>query len=197
MGNEQSGTPLLQMLVYCLFQQKPDKLDISIVQHFIKKGAVLSRVLTAGRYENSSAIEFSISLCRFDVTKMLVKAGVDPILGGDPTMGPIFMEYIFYGSHNFIKWFLGEHLTHKKIPAFINRLLNENVFSNYETYRYAFNLGRNVAHAFLLSGHKKAIHCLLDKKPDLLMRCDPFKKSALHLAAEKGDCETVRILLGR
>ena len=196
MGNRNSGTPLLQLLAYCVIQEKQDQLDINIVQFFIDKGAVLSRVLTAGTYIDSTALEFAINLHRLDVAKMLVEAGVDPILGGDPEVSPIFIEYAYFGSHKFIKWLLGEHLAHK-IPAFINGLLDEKVFSNHETYKFAFNLGRNVAHAFLLSGQEEAIHCLLDKKPDLLMSSDPFNKSALHLAAEKGDCDSVRILLER
>ena len=196
MGNPYSGTPLLQMLAYCLIQQKPDQLDISIAQYFIEKGAVLSRVLNAGNYEHSTALEFAINLRRFDLAQKLVEAGVDPILGGDPRMGPIFVEYVYFGSHNFIKWLLGEHLT-QHIPAFIDHLLKEKVFSNREGSLYALRLGRNIAHAFLLSGHKDAVHCLLDKKPDLMKECDLFKKSALHLAAENGDCNSVRILLER
>ena len=196
MGSPHSGTPLLQMLTYCQIQQKPDQLDISIVQYFIENRAVLSRVLTAGICENSTALEMSINLSRFDVAQILVTAGVDPILGGEPNMRPIFLEYAQFGSHNFIKWLLGEHLTHK-IPAFVERLLNEKVFSNRETNHFASILGRNVAHAFLLSSHEETIHCLLKKKPDLLVEYDPLKKSALHLAAENGDRDSVRILLER
>ena len=196
MGNKNSGTPLLQMLVYCVSKQKPDKLDTNIVKFFIDKGAVMSRVLTAGSYIDSTALELAINLRRVDVAKMLIKAGADPILCGDPEVSPIFIEYAYFGSHKFIQWLLGEHFANN-IPAFIDRLLEEEVFSNHETYEFAFNLGRNVAHAFLLSGHREAIHCLLNKKPDLLMICDPFKKSALHLAAEKGDCDSVSILLER
>ena len=196
MGNKNSGTPLLQMLVYCVIKHKSDKLDTNIVQFFIDKGAVMSRVLTAGSYKNSTALELAINLRRVDVAKMLIKAGADPILCGYPDGSPIFIEYASFGSHKFIQWLLGEYFAHN-IPAFIDRLFDEKVFSNHETYRFAFNLGRNVAHAFLLSGHREAIHCLLNKKPDLLTSCDPFNKSALHLAAEKGDCDSVSILLER
>ena len=196
MGNPDSATPLLQMLAYFIIQNKPQQLDISIVQYFIDKRAVLSRVCSTGMCTNATALEISIGLCRLDVVKLLVKSGVDPILGGEPDMRPIFTEYVNFGSHEYMKWLLGDHLK-SEIPAFVQRLLHLQVFSNDATEWSASSKGRNVAHAFLLSGNKEVTHCLLDRKPDLMKECDPFKKTALHLAAEKGDCESVRNLLDR
>ena len=194
MGDKESGTPLLQMLAYFIIQKKPQhELDISIDQYFIEKGAILSRVCNAGMCTNATALALSISLYRFDVAEMLVKAGVDPIQGGAPDMRPIFTEYVNFGTHNFITRLLSESC----IPAFVDRLLDPQLqlFSNDVIKWSASQKGRNVAHAFLLSGNKEVIHCLLARKPDLMNECDPFLNTALHLAAEKGDCESVCILL--
>ena len=198
MGNQFCGTPLLQMMTYAQIQQKQHQLSLNIVQFFIDNGAVLSRVLTAGMCENSSALEMSINLCRFDIAQKLIKARVDPIEGGDPDMKPIFLEYAQFGTNHFIKWLLGEHLKRDEVPAFMQRLLDGKVFFNPATNHYVSKImGRNTAHTFLLSGHEEAVSCLLSRKPDLLKECDPFGKSALHLAAEKGDSVSVTILLDR
>lgn len=197
MGAPKSGTPLIQMMVYCQIQKKPHQLDISIVHYFIEKGAVLSRVLDEGVCENCTALALSINLKRFDVTKALVQKGVDPVLGGEPRMRPVLQEYIQFGSNHFLSWLLNEHLPHMEIPEFIRRLFENELFANRETNHFASLLGRNSAHAFLLCGKRKAVECLLERQPDLLHQHDSFKKAALHIAAEKGDLETVNILLAK
>ena len=199
MGDDESGTPLIQMMAYSVIQKarnKPDQLDISIVQYFLEKGAVLSRILTAGMCENATAFELSFSLRRLDIAQLLVRAGMDPIFGGDPYTKPVFTEYIEFRSVNFIKWLLSEHLkSKKKVHQFVDRLFEpEDVFQKTNAHVIHRN-GKNVAHAFLLSGHKEAISYMLSKKPDMMNETDPFNKTALHLAAESGDHMSVKILL--
>ena len=198
-GDDESGTPLIQMMAYFVIQKarnKPDQLDINIVQYFLEKGAVLSRILTAGMCENTTAFELSFSLRRLDVAQLLVRAGVDPIFGGDPDTKPVFTEYIEFRSVNFIKWLLFEHLTsQEKVRKFVDRLFEpEDVFQRTNAHVIS-RKGKNVAHAFLLSGHKEAISYMLSKKPDMMNETDPFNKTALHLAAESGDHVSVKILL--
>ena len=177
-------------------RNKPDKLDISIVQYFIEKGAVLSRILTAGMCENTTAFELSFSLRRLDVAQLLVRAGVDPIFGGDPYIKPVFYEYIEFGSVSFIKWLLFEHLkSEKKIRKFIDRLFEPKDVFQITNGHVVRRIGKNVAHTFLLSGHKEAIRYMLSKKPDMINETDPFNETALHLAAESGNYESVWILL--
>ena len=199
MKNYESGTPLIQMMAYFIIQKsrnKPDQLDISIVQYFIEKGAVLSRILTAGMCENTTAFELSFGLRRLDVAQHLVRAGVDPIFGGDPYTKPVFSEYIEYRSVSFIKWLLFEHLkSEEKIHKFVDRLFEPKDVFQMTNQHVIKRKGKNVAHAFLLSGHKEAIKYLLSKKPDMVNECDYFNKTALHLAAESGDRESVHILL--
>lgn len=198
LGNDESGTPLLQMMGYLLIKrlknEEPKQLDISIIQYFMEKGAILSRVLTAGMFENSTALELSFVLGRLDVAKLLVEANMDPIFGGDPYSKPLFTEYVEFGSVNFIKWLLFYHLkSTKKIQDFVDRLFYPDVFQI--TNKQALKKGKNSVHSFLLSGHKETIRYLLSRKYDLVHESDTSNKTALHLASEKGDHETVRILL--
>ena len=196
MGNQMSGTPLLQLMAYVMIQHKKDHLNIDIVQFFIESNANLGRVLTAEDFENATALEMSINLFRFDATQCLIKAGVDPIYGGDPDNRPIFVEYSQFGSNYFLKWLLDVYSEKSEIPAFVDRLLVGDVF-NHEMNEFCNKMGRNVTHAILLSGHGETISCLLNKKPELLNECDPFKRTALHIAADKGDLQSVKILLDR
>lgn len=185
------------MMMYAILQKNKDQPKIDIVQFFIDKGEVLSRVLTAGGSENSSALDMSINLRRFDIARLLIEAGVDPIYGGDPQWKPIFLEYSQFGTNEFNKWLLDYYQKKNEIPAFVDRLLNGDVFSNRETQKIFSSFGRNIVHTFLLCGHEGAVSCLLGRESgaDLLMECDPFKKTALHIAAEKGDIVNVKILL--
>lgn len=191
------------MLKYAQIQQKQHQLDIDIVQCLIDAifdadRAALSRVLTAGTCENCTALAISINLPRFDIAERLIRVGVDPIYGGDPNMRPIFLEYVQFGTNVFIKWLLGYYHERGEIPAFVRRLLDGGVFSREETNHTAKIFGRNVVHTFLLSGHSEAIRLLaMDKRANLLEKKDPSERSALHLAAEMGDSDTVEILLDR
>ena len=197
MGNEESGTPLLQMMAYILIQQKRDQLNIDIVEFFTtESNTKLGRVLTAGEFENATALEMSINLFRFDASQCLIKARVDPIYGGDPDNRPIFVEYSQFGTNNFLIWLLDMYSKKGQITTFVDRLVGGDVF-NPEINDFCTSLGRNVTHAILLSGHEETISCLLNKKPELLNECDPFKRTALHIAADKGDLHSVKILLDR
>ena len=197
MGNPDSGTPLLQMIMHCYFQNTSDMLNIGIVQYVIEKGAVLSRVTTSGTWVDASALELSMAVNRTDVAKMLVEKGLDPIYGGDPDYTPVFAEYLPFGSHHFLSWLLCEHFTTNEIPAFIDELIKIGAFTNESVSEAAFSFGRRPSHAFLLCGHQKAVHHLLDEKPDLLDECDRQDKTALHIAAEKGDLNSIDILLAK
>ena len=194
MGNPDSGTPLTQMIMHCYYQNTSDMLNIGIVQYVIEKGAVLSRVTASGSWEDASALEMSMAVNRTDIAKMLVEKGLDPIYGGDPKYRPVFAEYMQFGSHHFLSWLLCEYFKTNEIPAFIDELIKIGAFTN-ESNTFIF--GHCPSHAFLLCGNEKAVHHLLDEKPDLLNECDHQDKTALHIAAEKGDLNSINILLAR
>lgn len=197
MGNECCGTPLLQMMVYAINLEGGDQLNVNIVQFFIEKGEFLSRVLTVGKCNNSSALEMSINLQRLDIAQLLIEAGVDPIYGGDPDWKPIFLEYSQFGTNEFIKWLLDYYQERNQMSTFIDRLLNGDVFSSPATQYFFSTFGRNIVHTFLLSGHEGAVNNLLNRESTahFLGECDPFGKTALHIAAEKGHIVNVKILL--
>ena len=201
MGNMESGSPLIQMMVYADIKQKEGKIpypkvDASIVNFFVMNGTVLSRVLMAPDYDKSTVLELAIAFQRFDIVQVLAKAGVDLILCGDGVLSPLLVEYTLNGTHNLIKWLFNTHLSQSHIPAFIDRLLETGVlFRDNMKHTVMEVYGRNPAHAFLLCCHKQAIQYMVEKKPGLLGECDPFGKTALHLAAEEGDLDSVKILL--
>ena len=196
MGNKKSGTPLLQMMIYAIIQRKPKQIQPNVVTFFIKKGAVLSRVLSNEMCKNTSVLEMAISLTRFDIAEDLVfKHHVDPIYGGDPDIKPIFAEYGQFGTNQFIKIVLKRYEKMQRIQAFIECVFKKDVFSEELRHTVTHVYGRNAAHPFLLSHHEKAINYLVALENGVLEECDKFGRTALHLAAEQGDKESVKILL--
>lgn len=110
---------------------------------------------------------------------------MDPTRGGDPDCKPLFSEYIHLGSNHFLNWLMNEHLITEEIIFFTEKLI---VFQALTKRRF----GRN---AFQLCGQKEAVHYLLDRKPELLQEWDAGGRTALHIAAERGDLDSVNILL--
>ena len=196
MGNKESGTPLLQMMMYAIIQRKPKKIQPDVVTFFIEKGAVLSRVLSNKVCKNTSVLEMAISLTRFDIAEDLVfKHNVDPIYGGDPEMKPIFAEYGQFGTNRFIKIVLKKYEEMQRIQAFIECVYKKDVFSEELRHTVTHVYGRNATHPFLLSHNEKAINYLVAMEDQVLEQRDKFGRTALHLAAEQGDKESVKILL--
>ena len=196
MGNKTSGTPLLQTMMYAKLKDQEKELNVKVVRFFIKNGANLGRVLKCGNYDNSTALEMAISFQCIDIAKLLVKEGADPIYGGDGNISPIFLEYGQFGTNTFLQWLLQEYQNRSEIPTFIDRFLCSNVLYR-EKMRHTITtlLGRNPAHTLLLCGNEEAITYLVKKNRDVLGETDPFKRTALHLAAENGDTNSVEILL--
>ena len=196
MGNKKSGTPLLQMMMYAIIQRKPKKIQPNVVTFLIEKGAVLSRVLTNEVCTNTSVLEMAISLTRLDIAEDLVfKRHVDPIYGGYPNMKPIFAEYGQFGTNRFIKIVLKKYEEMQRIQEFIECVFKKDVFSEELRHTVTQVYGRNAVHPFLLSHHEKAINYLVAMENGVLEEHDKFGRTALHLAAEQGDKESVEILL--
>ena len=201
MGNTECGSPLLQLIAYAQIKkleegEKEAKIDKSIVELFIKKGAQLSRVIRARGCNNSTALVFAINHQRLDIIQLLIDNGVDPILCGDGDVSSLFTEYAHLSSHKFIQWLLNERIPESEIQSFINRILETQVLIRDTTKRRMnCKFYKAPAHAFLLCGHKLFIECLVEKKPELVKEVDPFGRTALHLAAEEGDLDSVKILL--
>ena len=197
MGNKKSGTPLLQMMMYAIIQRKPERIQYDVVnKFFIAKNAVLSRVLCTPGFSNTSVLEMSICLTRFDIAEKLVfDHNIDPIKGGDPIIKPVFVEYANFGTNRFVKAVLKRYDEMGKIHAFIGCLWEPEVFSDELRHTVTTVFGRNATHTILLSGHEEAIDCLVGMEAGVLEESDDFNRTALHLAAEQGDKESMEILL--
>ncbi|CAI8010942.1 Ankyrin-1 [Geodia barretti] len=194
--NQFIGTPLLQMLCYARIRDNPQQIDKEIVRFFVDhKDVVLTRVLTAGYIRTSTVLDTCIFLGRLDIVKeMLIPKGIDPIKGGYPGMRPIFVEYVHYPSNEFLKWLFKELVTGVSVPGFIKQIFP---MKRGTTHTARKIYGKNPLHAFLLCGSGEVVDALLGLQPRILKEVDPFGKTALHIAAEKGDIENLNILLDK
>ena len=196
MGNKKTGSPLIQMMIYAWSEDKSSpNIDAEIVSFFIKNKVVLSRVIRAPLYINSSALELAIVFERIDVAEIIIKEGnVDPLLCGDGIVSPVLMEYANFGTNNFLIWVLNNYRNKTQLTG--HRVLDTGILFGPKLERkFEKVFGKSPVHAFLLSAHQEIITELLGARPDLLEVKDPFGRSALHLAAEEGDLESVKILL--
>ena len=212
MGKPRCGTPLLQMFLYAHLQQMKEKLEhpkinINIVELFIERGAQLNRVISAGLSFKCSVLYQAICFHLFDIAKLVIKYRLDPILGGDGEICPVFLEYYLFGTHNLLKWLLKEHYS-DNLKDFVHRLLEEGVFYKAEQTHSFEVYGKNAVNAFLFCGHQDAIKHLLEENRklhqadpenyhDILKETDANTKTALHLAAEQGEASLVKVLIDR
>ena len=193
--NQFVGTPLLQMLHYARIKDDPKHIDYDTVKFFLNHNdVVLSRVLNAGNIRNSTALDACILLgCLDIIQELLIPKGFDLIKGGNPAMKPIFVEYVYKSSNKFLKWLFKEHITGSEIHKFIARV---NGVHN-KTHMLKEYYGKNPLHALLLCGSEEVVDALHSLRPDILKEKDMFGRTALHIAAEKGDIQNIKILLER
>ena len=191
------------MMVYAKMKQEDPKkgLEISddVVKCFIKNKTDLNLALVRpGPYFYATALEMAITFHCLDMAETLIEAGADHIFGGDgtnSTLSPLFVEYLYFGTHNFLKWLLKYYESKKEVSTFISRVVDCGIFSGDAAEHEKQESGRNAAHAFLLSGHEQTIKFLVDRCHNLLGAGDVFMKTALHVAAEEGDSASVKILV--
>lgn len=208
MGNGLTGTPLTQTLVYCQHHGCPDMVDCDIVRDLIRDVKpkhldieILSFVsLHNKEVESCSILEMAIDLQRMDIVKTLVKAGANPIyVGADPRNASgivqLFNEYYGFGTNHYISWLLHEHLPLAEIPNFIDQVMNAKIFN--EGAKKMFEMvGRHPAHALLTCGHEEMSRKFLEIHGyNQLTVVDGSGKTALQIAAEKGDLDSVKIIL--
>ena len=109
-------------------------------------------------------------------------------------MRPLFVEYVHYPSNEFLKWLFKELVTGVSVPGFIKQIFP---MKRGTTHTARKIYGKNPLHAFLLCGSGEVVDALLGLQPRILEEVDPFGKTALHIAAEKGDIESLKILLDK
>ena len=215
---EHTGTPICQFMVHCLVQD-PDTLSDTMLNYFKEEGAKLNGKILVNHVGldakeseiNYGMLDLPLSLKRTDCAKRLVEAGVDLISGGSSecekfAIVPMFQEYRDYGTNEFIHWaftkFIPNHPEidfEKCIKRIIQCIINMN--KRDEVKEWWPSAQRSPAHAILTSQHEETIKRLVkiakgaEFRLNLLEEKSCTGKTALHVAAENGDVDSVHILL--
>ena len=212
------GTPILQLMVHCLIQDKCDQLYVTMLEYFIQKGAELSGEITTqsmglqgslGEQVTYGTLDLLLSMQRIDCAKVIVEAGVDPMNGGSPKgetfdVVPMFEEYCDHGTNEFIRWAFNEYIPNH--PEFDLKELTQQIIQSVSTMKekdktscFWQSVRRAPAHAILTCRHVETVKHLVEggKKygMDLLAEKSCTGKTALHVAAEDNDVESVDVLL--
>ena len=135
---------------------------------------------------------------RIDIAQMLVQAGANPIHPSlDYISGVVQLleEYYEFGTNRYISWLLQEHLLSYQLPKFIESVVMLDIFNDAGMHMFDA-VGRHPAHALLTCGNEEMVRQLLKKKnPSLLTVRDVSGRTALQVASQEGDLESVEILL--
>ena len=195
------------MICHCLVQHK--EADANMVKYFIEKGAPLSRQISTLEDDGQDGtsrlgwrvLDLSLTMCSgIEVAKVLVEIGrLDPINGSTPRssqfdVAPMFQEYWHRGTNHYIRWLCNEYLSGDQRRQFVDRVVECITSMNQELQRWIYKR-RTPSHAMLTCGHQETIKLLLQRDSDLLSEKNSTGKTALHMAAEDGDLESVKILL--
>ena len=214
-GCDRCGAPLYQMILHCVLQNV--EVDTAMVQYFIEKDSPLESEIYNFEVDdecNRSSWEFSLldlplmmtTENGIEVAKVLVESDkVDHITGGSPrgknfNVVPMFGEYCFNSTNSYIRWLCKEYITNSKRGKFVDRVLKcitaMKKSPQFTTWIYR---QRTPSHAILTSQHQETIALLVEKGKqqgeDFLTETNSTGKTALHMAAENGDLESVEILL--
>ena len=208
-----TGTLICQLMLHCLLQGD-EKLSVYIIKYFKEKGAKLNgKIIThhVGRDPNDNKLMFGVldlplSMKKIECAKQLVEIGVDLISGGSAdcekiAIVPMFQEYRDYGTNEFICWAFNEYIP-KPSKIDLKRIIQSIIHMKERDKNFGWwpTVQRSPAHAVLTCRHKETIKCLIecaekDFKYDLLGERSCNGKTALHVAVENNDVESVNILL--
>ena len=199
MGNGFSGSPLTQVLIHACVHNCPENIDRDILL-LLSDIPFDVKVAFHGR-ELRSAIELAIDLKRFDIAKMLVIAGAHPIdpciATGTKSVGitQLLKEYYEFGTNHNITWLLHEHLLSQELSQFIQTVVSLDILNKSAVDKFA-SVGRHPAHAILTCGHEEMIRKFVEVHgSEILSVKDETGRSSLQIAAERGDMESVKILV--
>ena len=202
MGNQLVGTPLAQMLVYCVHHKCSEKIDTGIVAKLLDLTSVNAVYhyyipTTSQNRSELTLLEFAIHLQRMDIVKLLLQKGADIFSTLSSNLPVVLYEYFEYGTTKVLSWFLDEYLSLKDIPAFIKRVLDADIIQDSIVELFKVGVKRHPAHAILTCGNQDIMEKFLTRYPsqDLLNVEDPSGKTALQVAAEQNNLVSVKILL--
>ena len=159
---------------------------------------------------NYVMLDLPLSIKRVDCAKVLVEAGVDLLSGGCPSdakvkgemfdVVPMFQEYLDHGTNEFIRWAFNEYIPqHPEVD--LKQIIHSLINMKEKDKKSCFwqSVQRTPAHAILTSHHeetiKQLVQCGKENGLDLLAERSCTGKTALHVAAEENDVESVQILL--
>ena len=208
-----SGTPISQMMLHGLMEGSFEKLDVTMLEHMVHKGANPTTTVALVESNKSRKVQYdmltlALSMKKIDCAKLLVKTGVDPVTAGHPDgemldVVPMFQEYYEHGTNEFIRWVLSEYIPDigvdlVKFSQQIIRVINNMKEKDKENYLWK-SKGETAAHAVLMCGNPEIIRCLVqcsrERDVDLLAERNCTGQTALHRAAVSNDKLSVNILL--
>ena len=202
MGNQLVGTPLVQMLVYCMHHKCSEKIDTETVAKLLDPTSVNAvyhyYIPTISQdHSESTLLEFAIHLQRIDVVELLLQKGADIFATPSSNSPVVIYEYFEYGTAKVLSWLLDEYLSLKDVSAFIERVLDADIVQESVVEMFKVGVKRHPAHAILTCGNQDIMEKFLARYPrqDLLDVEDPSGKTALQVAAEQNNLASVKILL--
>ena len=184
--------------MYAILFKCPDAIDLEIIKLLLN-----IRLDTDVKCHESfcSPIELAIDLRRFDIVKLFIRSGAHPIdpciPAGTKAVGilQLLKEYYDFGTNYYITWLLHEYLLSHEASQFIKTVTKLDILNETSMELFA-KVGRHPMHAILTCGHEKLIRKVIKHHgSNLLTIKDETGRSALQIAAKRGDMESVRILV--
>lgn len=203
MGNQLIGTPLAQMLVYCVHHKCSEKMDAGIVTQLLDSASINAvyhyHIPTTSQQRSmvSTPLEFAILLQRMDVVELLLGKGADIFATPSFNSPSVIFDYFEFGTTKILSWFLDDYLSLNDIPGFIERVLDADVLQESIVELFKARVKRHPAHAILTCGNQDIVEKFLARYPnqDLLGVEDPNSKTALQVATEQNNLASVKVLL--
>ena len=148
-------------------------------------------------------LELAILNRKLEVAKILVAKGANPIafpVGRNGIRGviPLMEEYHTFGTNEYMKWLFHDHLHPSNVDHYIQEVLEMDIFNQVALAMFC-QARRHAAHSLLTCGHEKLAKALIEHPrhggSELLTERDPAEFTALQIAANNGDLESVKVIM--
>jgi ankyrin repeat protein len=211
-GSCETGSPLLQMMVLHDARPGAGTLSIDTLKFFTEDHpSVLSRIISTADQPitlcKATVLTVALHMKRVDIAQYLfTEHKLHPVYCGSRDYPPVFLEYIEYGTFEFIPWLFTEgYDSRDEIVQFTDEVFRPEVQGAWQVEggaspragslaEAAARSDRSVAHAMLLCANRRGINMLTKKRPDLVEAVDSRGRTALYIAAEVGFQKPVNIL---
>ena len=187
-----TGSPLTQMMNYCLHHGCPEKINGKMIEFLISqipenklwketKEARHSAfdnnvvfdipdIMKPDEWELCCPLELAIQIQRIDLAKQIVHAGANPVCADESIVEqilPLFIEFYEFGTNHYMSWLLHEHLPQDEISSIIDSVLKRKdmIFSEYSKKSFRETAGRHHVHAALTCGHEEMITKFIKRFP--------------------------------